>query len=99
MNGSGMMDGAQAFHRWVSETPPHEIRAMIQTGQNLREILRTARGDPRLTAWEEAFLASLAARVWNAWGLINLTERQCKVLLQITDKIAAPMPDLDQEDL
>ena len=93
------MDGAQAFHRWVRETPPHEIRAMIQTGQNLREILRTARGDPRLTAWEEAFLASLAARVWNAWGLINLTERQCTVLLQITDKIAAPMPDLDQEDL
>ena len=47
-----------------------------------------------MTAWEEAFLASLAARVWNAWGLINLTERQCTVLLQITDKIAAPMPDL-----
>src|SRR5919205_971260 len=41
---------------------PYQERPTAQT-EPILEFIRDARGDPRLSAWEEAFLANLQAQI------------------------------------
>jgi hypothetical protein len=55
-------------------------------------VAMDARGDPRLTAWEEGFLVNVAeaARVCRP-----LSAKQRAVLDQIAAKVAAPLAQVD----
>jgi hypothetical protein len=65
----------------------------------VRQFVRDASGDPRLSAWEENFLVGLAAWVApEGPGAQRLTAKQWTIMAQITAKIAAPLGDTSAED-
>jgi len=71
---------------------PAGVRDLVET-EDRRDIMAMAmeaRGDPRLTAWEEGFLISVAeaARISRP-----LTEKQRAVLAKIATKVGTPPPD------
>jgi hypothetical protein len=65
----------------------------------LRERILELRGDERIDAWEEAFLASLS-KMLNAWGTeTRLSEKQVAKLEQIVAKVMAPpVAESESED-
>lgn len=65
----------------------------------VRQFVRDATGDPRLTAWEENFLVSMAAWVApDGAGAHRLTKKQWTIIAQITAKIEAPLVDDSASD-
>ena len=50
-------------------------------------FLDFARGDPRLSSWEESFLASLAHRRYEWGDRIKLSEKQVGVLTEVATKL------------
>ncbi len=71
---------------------PARVRALVVSPEHdeLMTFAMTMRGDPRLTAWEEGFLANMVevARIRRP-----LTEKQRAVLERIRAKVAAPLPE------
>lgn len=64
------------------------------------EIVGNGLGDPRLTAWEEAFLQGLKRRALSASGQPDadhrrLSAKQVAILLEIAAKLDQPPPDDD----
>jgi len=55
------------------------------------ELLETAGRDPRLTAWEQSFLASLRAQI-EVRGQPWLSDEQSRVLARIALKIGVDLP-------
>jgi hypothetical protein len=60
----------------------------------VRQFVRDAAGDPRLTWWEENFLVGMAAWVApEGPGAHRLSEKQWTIMAQITAKIESPLVD------
>lgn len=70
-------------------SPPSEIR--LEPDRDMRAYLNFMRGDPRLSSWEEGFLASVA-QIHRSGQL--LTAKQWHALRRIGEKVAEPY---DQE--
>jgi hypothetical protein len=64
---------------------PHERQA-------LREFVDFARGNPRLTWWEEYFLCSMNRRLYRR--LIWVTLKQQEIIGQIKEKLHYDQPDV-----
>jgi hypothetical protein len=62
-----------------------------ETGRRVAAIVALARGDPRLSAWEEGFLTSLADILRRTNGHIELSEKQAMALLRIQDKVSGQL--------
>lgn len=74
---------------------PEILAERRATGMRLEEILDLARGDPRMSAWEEGFLASMADILRQTDGHVELSEQQVAVLLKIEDKVRLPVPETE----
>ncbi len=76
---------------------PARVRALVVSPEHdeLMTFAMTMRGDPRLTAWEEGFLANMVevARIRRP-----LTEKQRAVLERIKVKIADPLHEEEPAD-
>jgi hypothetical protein len=74
--------------------PLAEPRRDAVLDATVQQFMRDAAGDPRLTWWEENFLASMAAWVApDGPGAHRLTTKQWTIIAQITAKIEAPLVD------
>lgn len=83
--------------RMKAPPPPRVTAELVATGMRLQELLTIARGDPRLTAWEEGFLASMADMLRRTEGCPILSDKQIAVLLKIEDKTRTlPSESLDE---
>lgn len=68
---------------------PQAVTERRHVGERVAAILRLARGDPRLSSWEEGFLASIADIIRRTGGGPRLSDKQLTVLLNINDKVMA----------
>jgi len=68
---------------------PHAVAERRHVGERVAAILRLARGDPRLSSWEEGFLASIADILRRTGAAPSLSDKQLVVLLNINDKVMA----------
>jgi hypothetical protein len=74
----------------------HAVAERRHVGERVAAILRLARGDPRLSFWEEGFLASIADILRRTGGAPSLSDKQLAVLLNINDKVMAE-PELEAD--
>lgn len=92
------MKGSVTKRPKFHQAPRHVWKMRKATGERLSVILQEGRGDPRLTAWEEGFLASMADIQRRTGGQPELSEKQAKVLLSIEDKLRLPAPDPEEQE-
>jgi hypothetical protein len=79
--------------------PLAEVGRDADLDTKVQQFVRDATGDPRLTAWEENFLVSMAAWVGpEGPGAHRLSEKQWTIIAQITAKIEAPLVDDAADD-
>src|ERR671939_919568 len=79
--------------------PPIEPDRNAVLDAKVRQFVRDATGDPRLTVWEENFLVSMAAWVApEGPGAHRLSAKQWTIIAQITAKVEAPLVDDAAED-
>ena len=83
-----------AFFR---DLDPVERELRLEVSDDLADHLRWIRGDPRLSAWEESFLAGIATLIRQTEGRCRLTEKQWDKFWQISAKVAAADDD-DADD-
>ena len=65
---------------------PAMVRARRITGRNLATFLAFVCGAPWLNDWEANFLESMADIHRRTGGMVELSEKQAKVILRIEDK-------------
>jgi hypothetical protein len=73
------------------KVPPEVIARRRETGQRVAANVTLARGDSRLSAWEEGFLANLADILRRTNGHIELSEKQAAALLRVQDKVSGQL--------
>jgi len=84
-----------AFFR---DLDPAERELRLEVSDDLADHLRWIRGDPRLTAWEESFLAGIATLIRETEGRCRLTQKQWDKFWQISAKVAVPDDGDDDDD-
>jgi hypothetical protein len=83
---------------WRDLTPA-QLAARLETTEDLRNQLDWYRGDPRLTAWEEAFLTGIVRMLQTYHGTVEPTRKQWAVIRTLQEKLeAAPQTIEDDED-
>ena len=70
------------------------------TAADLAAMIRTLRGDPRLTAWEEGFFANVEGILRQTGGRVQLTQKQWNRIWIIHDRLetAATEAEADEPD-
>lgn len=64
----------------------------METSADLLALLQWHRGDPRASAWEEAFLTSVVRQIEAFHGAAPLSEKQWDKVWQVLDKLGADFP-------
>jgi len=72
---------------WELSDVEREVR--LSLSRDFAERVRWARGDPRLSAWEEGFLAEIADMIRRSRGRCRLSQAQWAKFWEIADKVAA----------
>ena len=87
-----------AGNYWSLTEPHQEMREVMN--RDLADMIRSLRGDPRLSAWEEGFLANVEALLRNSHFHIGLTRKQWDKAWELSDRVASrpsPLEDLPEE--
>ena len=82
------------------ELAPHHREMRQETAAYLAAMIRELRGDPRLSAWEEGFFASVEGVIRQTGGRVQLSRKQWEKAWQIRDRLenAAPEPEGMSDD-
>jgi hypothetical protein len=72
---------------WELSNVEREVR--LSLSRDFAERVRWARGDPRLTAWEERFLTDIADMIRQSGGRCRLSQAQGDKYWEIDAKSAA----------
>ena len=83
-------------NRW-RELTRQEQRERMELSADLLPILQWNRGDPRLTAWEEAFLAGMVRHIETYHGAAKISPKQWDTIRQILDKLDTEPDETEEE--
>lgn len=83
--------------RWRRLTPLEQAER-LDVAADLLESLQFWRGDPRLTAWEEGFMASIVQVIQTFDGKAKISRKQWDVIHAILDKMAREPPEAPEPD-
>jgi hypothetical protein len=79
------------------ELTPAELATRLETSDDLLNLLEWNRGDPRLTAWEEAFLTGMVRTLQKYRGKVAPTPKQWTKIRVILDKLEAEPTETEEE--
>jgi hypothetical protein len=82
--------------RW-HELTRQEQRERIETSADLVTILQWNRGDARLTAWEESFLAGMVHQIQTFHGAAKISRKQWDKIHAILEKVEQPPEETEEE--
>ena len=82
--------------RWQELTRP-EQRERMELSADLLPILQWNRGDPRLTAWEESFLAGMVRHIETFHGAAKISPKQWDKIRTILAKLDAEPAETEEE--
>jgi hypothetical protein len=82
--------------RW-RELTRQEQRERMELSADLLPILQWNRGDPRLTAWEEAFLAGMVRHIETFHGAAKISPKQWDKIRMILAKLDAEPAEMEEE--
>jgi hypothetical protein len=82
--------------RW-RELTREEQRERMELSADLLPILQWNRGDPRLTAWEEAFLAGMVRHIVTFHGAAKISPKQWDKIRMILEKLDAEPAEMEEE--
>ena len=77
---------------------PHHREMRRETAADLAAMIRTLRGDPRLTAWEEGFFANIEGILRQTGGRVQLTQKQWNRIWIIHDRLEAVTTEMEGEE-
>ena len=83
-------------NRW-RELTRQEQRERMELSADLLPILQWNRGDPRLTALEEAFLAGMVRHIETFHGAAKISPKQWDTIRQILDKRDTEPDETEEE--
>ena len=81
------------------ELSQEEREARLETSQELAELIRWIRGDVRLSAWDEQFLAGMAHVLSKYEGRARISRKQWDQLWRIFALATDPAAADDAEDI
>jgi hypothetical protein len=83
--------------RTMEQTPATNPERLAET-MWVQEFARWARGDSRLSAWEEQFLTDMARRADRSHG-VSVSEKQRTILVNLAKRLEAePEPEVDGDE-
>jgi hypothetical protein len=82
--------------RWLDLTRP-EQRERMELSADLLPVLQWNRGDPRLTAWEEGFLAGVVRHIQTFHGAAKISVKQWDKIRLILKKLDAEPAEAEEE--
>ena len=80
------------------ELTPVELAVRLEANDDLLHLLQWNRGDPRLTAWEEAFLTGMVRTLQKYRGKVAPTPKQWDNITKVLDKLASDNPPAETEE-
>jgi hypothetical protein len=83
--------------RWQELTRP-EQRERMELSADLLPILQWNRGDPRLTAWEEGFLAGMVRHIETFHGAAKISVKQWDKIRLILEKLEEEPAEMAEEE-
>jgi hypothetical protein len=79
------------------ELTRQEQRERMELSADLLPILQWNRGDPRLTAWEEAFLVGMVRHIETFHGAAKISPKQWAMIRLILEKLDAEPVETEEE--
>jgi len=79
------------------ELTEEELATRLDTAEDLLNLLQFWRGDPRLNAWEQSFVAEIVRRIQKYRGKLAITPKQWVKIHQILDKLAKEPAEMEEE--
>jgi len=74
-------------------------RERRDVGSDLLEQVQWLRGDPRLSSWEEGFLASIARMLQETHGTVSISPKQWNIIRQINVLVETDPLETETESL
>jgi hypothetical protein len=80
------------------ELPPVEKAIRLETAAELLELCRFWRGDPKLNAWQEGFLAGMTESLRETRGKARISDKQWAKFREIQELMERDTGPADEAD-